>query len=170
MSATGSIVIMGVSGAGKTTVARALSRAVGRDFIDADDHHPPENVAKMRAGQPLDDADRAPWLDRLARLLAARHRQGRPVILACSALKQAYRDVLARPAPLCIVHLAIDRATVAARAARRRGHFFDPSLIDSQFAALEPPENAVEVDATRPVDELVETLCRRLDLARVPGD
>ncbi len=171
MSAPDAILVMGVSAAGKTRVGRALAQRLGWMFIDADDHHPPANIAKMHAGRPLDDADRAGWLARLAALLAEHRAHGPRAVLACSALKRAYRRRLAHACALAVVHLHIDRATAAARATARSDHFFDPQLIDSQFADLEPPEpaeNALVFDATQPVDALVERILRAFE--RPPGE
>jgi gluconokinase len=140
------IVVMGVSGAGKTTVGRALADALGAAFLDADDFHPPANVAKMRAGQPLDDHDRAPWLARLHDELAARGAGGQSVVLACSALKQRYREALGRGMDVRFVHLAGSRETIAARLAARSGHYMPAALLDSQFAALEAPADGITVD------------------------
>lgn len=130
-------VIMGVSGCGKTSVGQALAARLGIGFVDADDLHPPANVAKMRAGVPLTDADRAPWLDRVAAVLHDRA----PVVVACSALRRAYRDRLRAGAggPVTFVHLSGDRALIAARMAARHGHYMPPALLDSQLATLEPP-------------------------------
>ncbi|MBU9698633.1 gluconokinase [Rhodobacteraceae bacterium HSP-20] len=131
------IVIMGVSGCGKTSVGQALAARLGAAFVDADDLHPPANVEKMRAGVPLTDADRAPWLDRVA----ARLQADAPVVVACSALRRAYRDRLRAGAggPVTFIHLSGDRTLIAARMAARKGHYMPPALLDSQFATLEPP-------------------------------
>ncbi len=153
---------MGVSGAGKTTVGRALAAALGRDFHDADDFHPSENVERMRAGVPLTDADRASWLAALRLLVARCLAERTPAVLACSALRAAYRDALV-PAPadggsVRFVHLAVSPAEARRRLAARSGHFMPASLVDSQFAALESPgarDPALRVDAERPVAELV---------------
>lgn len=148
-------VVMGVAGAGKTTVGRALAAALGAPFCDADDLHPAASVERMRGGLPLDDEHRRPWLDAVHGRLCAAGARG--LVVACSALKQAYRDRLAAGLPrLVFVHLAIDRATAAARLLDRPGHFFPPALLDSQFAALEPPRGALVLDGTRPVAELVD--------------
>lgn len=131
------IVVMGVSGCGKSSVGAALSQALGIPYRDGDDLHPAVNVAKMRAGEALTDADRWPWLDRVAQDLA----RLAPVIVGCSALRRAYRDRIRAGAggPVLFVHLAGSREVIAARMAARSGHFMPASLLDSQFATLEPP-------------------------------
>jgi len=150
------IVVMGVSGVGKSTIGEALALALSVPFRDADDFHPPANVAKMAAGTPLTDADRAPWLDAIGAHLAA-HPAG--CVVTCSALKRAYRDRLRAAAPgLRLVFLHGDPALVAARQAARVGHFMPASLVASQFATLEPPapaEGALALDVTDPPDTLL---------------
>jgi gluconokinase len=141
------VVVMGVTGAGKTTVGQRLAAALGAEFVDADDYHPPENVAKMRAGVPLDDDDRRPWLARLNAILREHAAAGRAVVLACSALKAMYRAALLAEVPGArLVFLHGGRDLIAARLAARRGHYMDPGLLDSQFAALEPPQESIVVD------------------------
>lgn len=132
------VLLMGVSGAGKSTVGPLIAQGLGLPFDDADSFHPPANVAKMSRGEPLDDADRAPWLDAIGAHLAA-HR-GRGCVVTCSALKRAYRDRLRAAAPdLRLVFLRGGQALIAARQAARQGHFMPASLVASQFATLEPP-------------------------------
>jgi gluconokinase len=155
------IVVMGVSGAGKTTVGRALADSLDATFLDADDFHPPANVAKMRAGQPLDDADRAPWLARLHAELARRAARGEAVVLACSALKQAYRERISLDLDVRFVHLTGSREAIAARLASRSGHYMPPALLDSQFAALEAPADAITVD----VDAAPDAVAARIHAA-----
>jgi gluconokinase len=157
------VVVMGVSGCGKTAVGSRLAQRLGARFIDADDLHPPANVEKMRAGIALDDADRAPWLALLNARLREAAAAGEPVVLACSALKQRYRDRLGAGVPaLRFVHLAGSRELIAARLAARKHRYMPASLLDSQFAALEPPAGAVVVDVTLPVEEAVEVAVRAL--------
>lgn len=155
------VVVMGVSGSGKSTVGRDLADALGVPFVDGDGLHPPANVAKMSAGVPLDDDDRAPWLDAIAARLAAG-----PVVIACSALKRAYRDRLRAAAPqLRLVFLHGDRATLLPRMARP-GHFMPASLLDSQLATLEAPdpdEHAIELDVSAPPGDLVAAAARSLE-------
>lgn len=131
------IVVMGVSGSGKSTAAAALAGALQRAYLDADDLHPPANLAKLRAGIALTDADRAPWLDAIAAWIDA----NRPAVLACSALRRAYRDRLrAARTPVWFLHLDPPVPVLATRLARRRGHFMPASLLPDQLAVLEPLE------------------------------
>ena len=150
------IVLMGVSGSGKSTVGAALAQRLRVPYADADDFHPPENVAKMTAGEPLDDDDRRPWLDAIGEWLAD-HDRG---VITCSALKRAYRDLLrGHRADVEFVHLHGTREVIARRQATRPGHFMPASLLDSQFATLEPlegDEKGFVVDVGRSVDEIVE--------------
>ena len=140
------VVLMGVSGCGKTAVGQALAADLGWPFFDGDDFHPAANVAKMAAGTPLTDADRWPWLDRLAAEMAAINARGADAVFACSALKQAYRDRFARAGDVRFVHLKGDHATIAARLAARSHRYMPPTLLASQFATLEEPSDAIVVD------------------------
>ena len=155
------IVVMGVAGSGKSTVASALAAAVGWRFVDADDHHPPANVAKMARGEPLDDGDRWPWLDSLRAIIDGALAGGSPggsgLVLACSALKASYRARLAGgdAGRVRFVHLAAAPELFRARLAARPGHFMKAGMLDSQLATLEPPADAVTVDAGLPVGEIV---------------
>jgi gluconokinase len=156
------VVIMGVSGCGKSSVGAGLAARLGVIYRDGDDLHPPQNVAKMRAGKALSDADRWPWLDRVGQVL---HSQA-PVIVGCSALKRSYRERIRAGAggPVTFVHLAGSRELIAARMARRQGHYMPLSLLDSQFAALEPPtaEEAMIVAINQPLDAIITDILRRL--------
>lgn len=159
------IVVMGVSGCGKSSVGAACAEALGWTLHEGDAYHAPESIAKMRAGTPLTDADRAGWLDRLASLLAPA-REGQGVVLTCSALRRAYRDRLraAQPA-LGFVFLDLDYMQALARVQSRAGHFFSPALVADQFATLEAPggeDNVLALDATRSVPELVQDTVRWL--------
>jgi gluconokinase len=146
------LIVAGVSGSGKTTVGEALARRLAWAFIDGDALHPARDIAKMRSGTPLTDTDRAPWLRAVADRLDAQAGLGRSAIVACSALKRSYRDLLLRGRPTArIAFLQIDRGVVAARLATRRGHFFDPDLLDSQFEDLELPGPAENRVMTVPV-------------------
>lgn len=140
------VVLMGVCGSGKTTVGEALAQALHCRFLDADDFHPPANVAKMAAGEPLTDDDRWPWLDRLAREESQILARGEHAVLACSALKEAYRERLKRAGDVRIVYLKGDEATIAHRLAQRQHAYMPPSLLPSQFATLEEPKDALAVD------------------------
>jgi gluconokinase len=165
MSVKPAIVLMGVSGSGKTTIGETLAPRLGLPFRDADEFHPPANVAKMASGVPLNDDDRWPWLDAIG---AAIHAAGnRGIVVTCSALKHVYRDRIRAAAglPVHFVHLDVSRATLTKRLASRRGHFFPPSLLDSQLATLEPPtpdEKAIVVSAEGPVDEVTEAILTAL--------
>jgi len=153
------VVVMGVTGCGKTTVGAMLAGACGWDFLDADDFHPPHNVEKMRRGEALNDQDRGPWLERLGTLLADHETKGKSVVLACSALKQAYRDHLSARCPsLRFAFLAGDKALIRSRLLARQGHYMNPALLDSQFAILETPADAIELDVTVEPAELVRRL------------
>jgi gluconokinase len=134
------VIVMGVCGSGKTAVGRLLAASLGCDFLDGDDFHPPANVEKMRAGTPLADADRWPWIDRLAAEIGTRLADGRGAVVACSALARRYRARLAAARPgVTLVHLDGDRDLLASRLASRQGHFMPATLLDSQLAALERP-------------------------------
>jgi carbohydrate kinase (thermoresistant glucokinase family) len=158
------VVLMGVSGSGKTAVGKKLARALGGEFAEGDDYHPPANVAKMRSGVPLDDADRQPWLETLSREIGAWLNAGQPVVLACSALKQRYRDVLKAGRPgVRFVFLKGDEALIRKRLEGRRGHYMPASLLASQFAALEAPGDAVTVAIEGTPDAIVAEIRRALD-------
>jgi gluconokinase len=153
------VVVMGVAGCGKSVVAGALAEALGWRLVEGDRLHPPANIERMSAGLPLTDAHRWGWLDAIGAELAMAEGEGVGAVAACSALKRAYRDRLRSHADGALfVHLVIDKATAVARVAARKGHFMPASLIDSQFADLEPPgpdERAIALDATQPVHEVV---------------
>ncbi len=158
------VVAMGVSGSGKTTIGRALAAALGAEFLEGDKFHPEANIAKMSRGEPLDDADRWPWLDRMAHELARAKAEGRSVVLASSALKRSYRDRLRRGArDLRIVYLKGDKELIRRRIEARKHHFMPPGLLDSQFAALEEPgpdESPIVIDVAPPLDILMGQLPR----------
>lgn len=160
------VLVMGVSGCGKSSVGAGLAAALGLPFLEGDSLHPPDNIARMAAGIPLTDEDRRGWLDSIAERLAEAAGQGTGLVVACSALKRAYRDRLRRAAPgLRIVYLAGTRDLVGGRLATRQGHFMPTTLLDSQFATLEPPdatEGALAFDIGSPVSEIVEEAARRL--------
>lgn len=162
------IVLMGVSGSGKTTVGEALASVLAWPFVDADAYQPPANVAKMRAGHALDDDDRKPWLDALVVELQRIQAGGGNAVLACSALKQVYRDRLAAAGELRYVHLSGDYATIAARVASRHHRYMPATLLDSQYATLEPPTTALTVDISLPVPAQVALIVGSLP-AHVPA-
>jgi gluconokinase len=150
------VLVMGVSGAGKTTVGEALARALGARFEDADAYHPLANIEKMRRGVPLDDTDRAPWLAALAAKVREWLASDQAVVLACSALKERYRtQLVVDPARVRVVYLRASRELLERRLSTRAGHFFDKALLPSQLAATEEPRDAVTVDAAQTVEENV---------------
>jgi gluconokinase len=150
-------VLMGVAGSGKTAVGTRAARRLGWVFLDADDFHPKANVEKMRHAIPLTDEDRKPWLERLHEELKNRLGAGTSLILACSALKNSYRSLLHQGLPAIeFVYLNVDPDTVLDRLRRRQAHFFPKELLDSQFAALEAPKDAIEVNANLPLDDVVQ--------------
>ncbi|MDQ8205140.1 gluconokinase [Pelagicoccus sp. SDUM812003] len=156
--------VMGICGSGKSTIAARLADELGIEFLDADDFHPPANVEKMRSGQALDDADRAPWLARLNEALTARAGAGESVALACSALKRRYRDVLQRDLRRYRwIYLKGDRDLILDRMSQRSDHFMPSELVDSQLAALEEPDDAVVGDIRLSKRELVEKLLSELE-------
>ena len=153
------VVVMGVSGSGKTTIGTALATRVGWAFVEGDDWHPPQNVAKMSAGTPLTDEDRFPWLDRLNAELRAREARGENVVATCSALKQSYRDRLTRGlARWQLVFLYGSFELLSRRMAERKHRFMPASLLQSQFDALEPPAKAIALDVAEPLERSVETI------------
>lgn len=159
------IVVMGVMGAGKTTVGRLLAAQLGWVFFDADDFHPKANLEKMRIGQPLTDADRAPWLAALRVLIADCLRQRRNAVIACSALKAAYRTHLQVDVKQVVfVLLTGDPNLVRARLSARKGHFIPASLLESQIALLEEPPDALRVDWALPPGEIVTKVRESLGL------
>ena len=154
---------MGVSGCGKTAVGSRLAQELGARFVDADDLHPADNIEKMRAGIALDDADRAPWLALLNARLREAAAAGEPVVMACSALRQRYRDTLAAGLPgLRFVHLTGSRELIAARLAARQHRYMPASLLESQLAALEPPADAVLVEVAGTLEDVVAAARRGL--------
>ena len=163
------VVLMGVSGSGKTTVGRALAAALGWPFYDADDFHPPANVAKMAAGQPLTDEDRWPWLDSIAAAMQRIDASGGNAVLACSALRQVYRDRIAPAGDVRFVYLEGDYDTIAARVAERTHRYMPASLLASQFATLEPPRDAITVDIRQSVDAQVDLIGHALRVTKVAG-
>ena len=154
---------MGVSGTGKSTLGRALSESLAWRFVEGDDFHPRENVEKMSRGEPLNDDDRRPWLDQLNREIEKDHRRGVRSIVACSALKKRYRDWLAHGLEgVQFVFLCGTRDVILDRLRDRRGHFMPPDLLDSQIAALEPPEDAIFVPVKLSTEQQVAEVVRQL--------
>ena len=160
------IVLMGVSGSGKTTVGKVLAEQLGWSFVDADDYHPAANIEKMRRGMPLTDADRRPWLDALRLRVDAACHVGENMVLACSALKHAYQDYLERDEPACVhyVHLKGPEDLIRERLSARKGHFMNPALLHSQFEIMEPPADSIEVDIAPSPEAIATEIRRRLDL------
>ncbi len=169
------VVIMGVSGCGKSAVAAGIAHRLGWRAVDADDLHAPEAVAKMRAGQALTDDDRAPWLDRVGGVLAAAHAMQAGTLVACSALRRSYRDRLRAVCPgLRFVFLDGDRAVLDARMALRLGHYMPTSLLESQLRTLERPgldePDVLRLDILPPLDTLVQQACMALLQADISAD
>lgn len=161
------LVIMGVSGSGKTTIAQGLSRKLGWQYQEGDALHPPSNVAKMSSGTPLTDADRLPWLHKIAARIEEWRAAGVSGVVTCSALKRSYRDIIAGNRPdVVVVYPKGSQALIAGRMAERKGHFMPASLLDSQFRILEEPspdENAITVDIERAPDAIVDEIVRRVE-------
>ena len=163
------VIVMGVTGVGKTTVGRLLAERTGWIYYDADDFHSPANVEKMRAGTPLTDNDRWPWLDRLNEVLHAAESQGASVILGCSALKHRYRDRLERGlSAVRWVYLKGSEELITSRLQARKGHYMNPALLQSQFDALEPPRDALTIDVDDEPAALAERVLSGLEL-RIPN-
>ena len=151
------VLLMGVSGAGKTTVGTMLASQLGWEFADGDDYHPAANVEKMRNGIPLTDADREPWLESLRSLMVTWIAAGKSAVLACSALKQAYRDRLT-VGVVRVVYLKADRELLRERLLLRRGHYMKEGMLESQIATLEEPADAIVLDAGSPVEDIVRAI------------
>jgi len=152
------IILMGVTGTGKTTAGRKLAASLGWEFFDADDFHSAANVAKMKSGVPLDDEDRKPWLESLRRLIQESLANDQPAVLACSALKQDYRDVLIIDERVKLVYLKGDYDLIKARLSARSNHYMNPALLESQFQTLEEPIGALCVDIQSPPEEIVDII------------
>ena len=160
------LVVMGVAGSGKSTIGEALSQRLGWRYEDGDSFHPAANVAKMSAGQPLTDDDRWPWLEAIAAEIARCRQAGQHIIIACSALKKAYRDILVHGRDdIRMVYLNGSHDLIADRLGHRKGHFMPPGLLDSQFATLAPPspdERPISVSIDAPVDMIVDGIVQQL--------
>lgn len=159
--------MMGVSGSGKTTIAAGVAQRLGWQLLEGDSFHPPANVAKMAAGHPLTDADRWPWLRAIAAAIDGLRAEGRSGVVACSALKRAYRDILVGDRPdVRLVYLKGSHDLIAARMAARKNHFMPPALLDSQFAALEPPgpdERPIVVSVDASPEAIVASVLQALE-------
>jgi gluconokinase len=158
------VIVMGTTGSGKTTIGTLLAKRMGWEFVDADDFHPPLNVEKMKHGIPLTDADREPWLKALHDRIVAWTAEKRSVVLACSALKQSYRDRLRASSDVKFVYLKGSYQLFSERVLARRGHFAKQDLLASQFATLEEPTDAITVDAGPPPEQIVSEVRRQLVL------
>src|SRR5258705_11868964 len=157
------VLVMGVSGSGKTTIGEALARKLGWKYVDADDYHPMANIKKMGAGVPLEDSDRWPWLEKINEELVKFQERGKSVVVGCSALKEAYRDRLARGLrDFRVVYLRGEFQLIQSRIAERKHRFMPATLLQSQFDTLEPPEDAIEVDVAGGLSDSIATILQRL--------
>jgi gluconokinase len=158
------LIVMGVSGSGKTSVGKALAEHLRWEFYDADDFHPPENVAKMASGIPLDDSDRVPWLAALHDLISSSLRQNKSGVLACSALKERYRQKLMNGSEgVQLVYLKGSYDLIWSRMATRTDHYMQPQMLQSQFDALEEPSNALTVDISLSVEEIAQFVIKQIE-------
>ncbi|WP_035348583.1 gluconokinase [Edaphobacter aggregans] len=159
------VVLMGVTGSGKSTIGKLLASRAGAVFADADDYHPPANKQKMAAGHPLNDEDRQPWLETLNKLMQGWYKEGKNGVLACSALKQKYRDTLAAGIPhdsITFVWLDAPEAVLAERLAERHHEFMNPALLQSQLDTLEPPADALRIVNDRPPEQVVQSILNKI--------
>jgi carbohydrate kinase (thermoresistant glucokinase family) len=157
------VLVMGVSGSGKTTIGEALAQALGWRYLDADDFHPKANVEKMKAGVPLNDADRWPWLDAINKALLGFQQEGQSVVLGCSALRETYRRRLSHDLrDFRVVHLKGDFELIEKRVKARTHRYMPASLLKSQFDTLEPPDRAIEIDVSMPVAESIRQIRKKL--------
>jgi gluconokinase len=158
------VIVMGVAGSGKTTVGELLAQRLGWSFYDADTFHPAENIAKMASGTPLNDSDRAPWLAALHALISTSLKEDRPSVLACSALKESYRQqLLEGNEEVQFVYLKGSYDLIWSRISQRNDHYMKPQMLQSQFEALEEPANALTFDVSMPVEEIVEGIVRGIE-------
>jgi len=157
-------IVMGVSGCGKSSVGQSLAQFLGWDFYDADDFHPPENVAKMANGIPLDDSDRAPWLASLHELISSSLKADKPGVLACSALKERYRKQLTNGnRGVQIVYLKGSYDLIWSRMEKRTDHYMKPQMLKSQFETLEEPSNALTIDISISLDDIVQEILEHME-------
>jgi gluconokinase len=154
------IVMVGVMGSGKSTVGKLLARQLGWRFIEGDDFHPPSNIQKIRSGVALTDSDRLPWLQSVKAAIVEALNRGESAVIACSALKKSYRDILRTNGEVKFVYLKARLSLIKARLRQRRHHFMNPALIRSQFDTLEEPKKALQVDAGLPLTHTVELIRR----------
>jgi gluconokinase len=158
------IVLMGVTGSGKSTVGKILASQLGWKFVEGDDFHSPKNIEKMRRGEPLNDADRRPWLDAIREVIRTTIDRGEDAIIACSAFKESYRKLLQIHGQVSFVYLKASMALIQDRLKNRVGHFMNPDLIQSQFDTLEEPEQALQVDAGLSPAEIVQVIRNKLSV------
>lgn len=158
------IVLIGVTASGKTTVGKQLARQLRWAFFDGDDFHSPVSIEKMRRGIPLTDADREPWLNMIRETIRSNVVQGTSAVIACSALKRSYRQILQVDSQVIFVYLKADIALIQDRSKNRIGHFMDPALVQSQFDALEEPQGALEIEASLSPGEIVQRIRSRLSV------
>jgi gluconokinase len=158
------IILMGVTGSGKTTVGKLLAADLGWTYVDADDFHSELNIGKMKSGIPLNDADRKPWLERLGKLVRDCLIRSEDAVLACSALKENYREFLLLDEQVKLVYLKGDYQVIRERLAQRRGHYMDPTLVDSQFETLEEPRSGLRVDASSEPHAIIRTIRNGLSI------
>ena len=157
-------IVMGVSGCGKTSVGKSLARSLGWDFYDADDFHPPANVAKMANGIPLDDSDRAPWLATLHDLISSSLKADKPGVLACSALKERYRQrLMDGNEGVQLIYLKGSYDLIWSRMEKRTDHYMKPHMLKSQFVTLEEPMNALTMDVSISVDDIVQEIMKHME-------
>lgn len=160
------LVLMGVSGTGKTTIGKVLAATLGWNLVEGDDYHPITNVEKMRGGIPLTDEDRCPWLKALRQRIEEACEQGENIVLACSALKREYRQYLERHDLECVYYVFLhgSEELIRRRLTERKGHFMDPNLLQSQFEALEVPEGTLQVDITPSPEEIAAEIRHKVGL------
>jgi gluconokinase len=158
------IILMGVSGSGKTTIGQKLAHDLGWEFVEGDDYHPKSNIEKMARGEPLDDKDRSPWLAELRRIITAQMEARQNAIIACSALKTSYRDELKVAPEVKIVYLKGSASLLKTRLENRKGHYMKSNMLRSQLEALEEPTDALTIDVTGTVDGIVTQIRRSLGI------
>jgi gluconokinase len=158
------ILLMGVTGSGKTTTGRKLAESLGWEYFDADDFHSATNVAKMKSGIALNDLDRKPWLESLQRLVQTSLENDQPAVLACSALKTSYRRMLLLDERVRLVYLKGDYDLIKKRLSSRRNHYMNPALLESQFQTLEEPDDGLRIDIQSPPDEIVRIIRAQLNV------